>query len=109
MALTRPRRLRAAALAVGALFLVSAAAVAQRGFGGFGREGGRLRIQPNARYDGRFEYEYETQKLPFDILCGTDTVRATIESGHPVKTLEERWEDDCALFARERKPFLLYN
>ena len=45
-----------ALLTAAALVLVTAAAFAQRGFGGFGREGGRLRIQPNARYDGRFTF-----------------------------------------------------
>ncbi len=54
-------------------------------------------------------YEYETVKLPFDILCGTDRVRNAIESQQSVKTLTKSWQADCALFARERKPFLLYN
>ena len=54
-------------------------------------------------------YEYETEKLPFDILCGTDHVRRTIEAGLPVAALQKEWADDGARFARERKPFLLYN
>jgi uncharacterized protein YbbC (DUF1343 family) len=54
-------------------------------------------------------YEYETKKLPFDILCGTDAIRKIIETGRPVKSLQKEWRDDCALFERERKPFLLYN
>jgi uncharacterized protein YbbC (DUF1343 family) len=54
-------------------------------------------------------YEYETQKLPFDILCGTDDIRKTIEAGRSVKSLEPQWQADCERFARERKPFLLYN
>ncbi len=54
-------------------------------------------------------YEYEKEKLPFDILCGTDTIRKAIEAGHPVKSLEKLWQSDCDAFAHERKPFLLYN
>jgi uncharacterized protein YbbC (DUF1343 family) len=54
-------------------------------------------------------YEYEMEKWPFDILCGTDAIRKTIESGEPVKHLRKSWQADCAAFARERKPFLLYN
>lgn len=54
-------------------------------------------------------YEYEHEKLPFDILCGTDLVRKKIETGLSVKSLEASWKADCALFAQERKPFLLYN
>ena len=54
-------------------------------------------------------YEYETEKLPFDILCGTDAIRKAIESGQPVRDLEKAWQADVAAFTRERKPFLLYN
>jgi uncharacterized protein YbbC (DUF1343 family) len=54
-------------------------------------------------------YEYETEKLPFDILCGTDAIRKTIEAGRPVKTLRKSWQAECAAFARERRSFLLYN
>jgi uncharacterized protein YbbC (DUF1343 family) len=54
-------------------------------------------------------YEYETKKLPFDILCGTDMIRKAIEMSRPMTTLRKAWQADCALFARERKPFLLYN
>jgi uncharacterized protein YbbC (DUF1343 family) len=54
-------------------------------------------------------YEYERVKLPFDILCGTDTIREAIESGRPVRNLQDDWQADISAFARERKPFLLYN
>jgi uncharacterized protein YbbC (DUF1343 family) len=54
-------------------------------------------------------YEYETEKRPFDILCGTDAIRNAIEAGTPMKTLLKSWRADCRLFAKERKPFLLYN
>jgi uncharacterized protein YbbC (DUF1343 family) len=54
-------------------------------------------------------YEYETEKLPFDILCGTDAIRKMIEMGRPVQDLQKAWQADITAFARERKPFLLYN
>ena len=54
-------------------------------------------------------YEYETEKLPFDILCGTDSIRKAIEAGQPVKNLQKAWKSDCAAFSRKRKRFLLYN
>ena len=54
-------------------------------------------------------YEYETEKLPFDILCGTDRVRQAIESSSPVKKLETSWAAGLREFSRQRKPFLLYN
>jgi len=54
-------------------------------------------------------YEYEMEKLPFDILCGTDKLRKMIESGQAIKNLQKAWQSNCTAFARERKPFLLYN
>jgi len=54
-------------------------------------------------------YEYEKEKRPFDILCGTDTIRKAIETSQKLSTLEKDWKDGLASFARERKPFLLYN
>ncbi len=54
-------------------------------------------------------YEYETEKLPFDILCGTDRIRHAIERGTPVRHLETSWAVALREFNRQRKPFLLYN
>lgn len=54
-------------------------------------------------------YEYEAIKLPIDILCGTDEIRKTIETGTPVQTLEASWNAQCRSFEKDRRPFLLYN
>jgi len=54
-------------------------------------------------------YEYETEKLPFDILCGTDAIRKVIENELPLRPLEKDWARDTAQFRAERKDFLLYN
>src|SRR5258708_14696198 len=54
-------------------------------------------------------YEYETEKLPFDILCGTDSERRAMESGASLRPLERSWEKGLDAFERQRKPFLLYN
>jgi uncharacterized protein YbbC (DUF1343 family) len=54
-------------------------------------------------------YEYEAKKWPFDILCGTDQIRKTIETGESLSTLERQWQKSLAAFAQERQPFLLYN
>lgn len=53
-------------------------------------------------------YEYEFQKLPFDILCGTDAVRIAIEDGASVKEMEKSWENKLADFQRTRERHLLY-
>ncbi len=53
-------------------------------------------------------YEYETVKLPFDILCGTDAVRLAIERGQKPQRLLPRWQAELAAFERRRAPHLLY-
>ena len=53
-------------------------------------------------------YEYEHQKLPIDILSGSDVLRTDIESGRPLQDLVGRWREDEDMFARMREPYLLY-
>jgi len=53
-------------------------------------------------------YEYETVKLPFDILCGTDRVRKAIEAGVSPRRLAASWAKEAAAFRRRRKKHLLY-
>ena len=53
-------------------------------------------------------YEYEHHKPPIDILAGSDTLRADIESGRPLQDLVARWRDDEDAFERKRGPYLLY-
>jgi uncharacterized protein YbbC (DUF1343 family) len=53
-------------------------------------------------------YEYEYVKRPFDILCGTDVIRRTIEARTPVKSLLPSWSRDLRAFTRRRRPHLLY-
>jgi uncharacterized protein YbbC (DUF1343 family) len=53
-------------------------------------------------------YEYEKEKLPFDILSGSSRLREQIEAGIPAERLAEGWREDETAFAEARKPFLLY-
>ncbi|HEY6553151.1 MAG TPA: DUF1343 domain-containing protein [Vicinamibacteria bacterium] len=53
-------------------------------------------------------YEYETVKLPIDILCGTDRIRRALERGKSPRTFEAEWKEDAAIFRRRRKRYLLY-
>src|SRR5437667_414215 len=53
-------------------------------------------------------YEFEHRKLPFDILCGTDTVRRAIERGEPLATLERRWQPARAHWLARRARWLAY-
>ena len=53
-------------------------------------------------------YEYEHDKMPIDILAGSDVLRQQIESGMPIREIAGSWEDDEAAFRRLRAPYLLY-
>jgi uncharacterized protein YbbC (DUF1343 family) len=53
-------------------------------------------------------YEYEREKLPIDILAGSDRLRAQIEARVPALEIAASWADDEAAFAREAAPFHLY-
>jgi uncharacterized protein YbbC (DUF1343 family) len=54
-------------------------------------------------------YEYETEKMPIDILAGTDRLRKDIEQGEHIEHMEERWKEEHALFDKNmRKKYLLY-
>ncbi len=54
-------------------------------------------------------YEYENQKLPIDILAGTDKIRKEIEAGEKLESMEERWRDECNDFNKTlRKQYLIY-
>jgi uncharacterized protein YbbC (DUF1343 family) len=53
-------------------------------------------------------YEYEHDKMPIDILAGSDTLRQQVESGMPIAEIAARWKDDETGFERLRRPFLLF-
>jgi uncharacterized protein YbbC (DUF1343 family) len=53
-------------------------------------------------------YEYEHEKLPFDILAGTATTREQIEAGVPAEDIARSWEPAVSEFERLRARFLLY-
>lgn len=53
-------------------------------------------------------YEYEYERLPFDILCGTDQIRKGLEEDCSVSELEAMWKPDLSEFERIRRNYLLY-
>ena len=54
-------------------------------------------------------YEYETEKMPIDILAGTDRFRKDIESKKKLQYMEEWWKEQCLEFSKKiRKKYLLY-
>jgi uncharacterized protein YbbC (DUF1343 family) len=53
-------------------------------------------------------YEYEREKMPIDILAGSETLRQQIERGMPVEDIAASWREDEEEFRRLRQPYLLY-
>jgi uncharacterized protein YbbC (DUF1343 family) len=55
-------------------------------------------------------YEYETERLPIDILAGTDRLRKDIENDRPFREMVQWWVEGCRRFNREkRKGYLIYD
>jgi uncharacterized protein YbbC (DUF1343 family) len=53
-------------------------------------------------------YEYEHDKLPIDILAGSDRLRQQVEAGLAPAAIADSWRTDEAAFRDLRRPFLLY-
>src|SRR5208283_1030577 len=54
-------------------------------------------------------YEYETEKMPIDILAGTERLRHDIEKGERLDRMEAWWREQCHSFQKNvRRRFLLY-
>jgi uncharacterized protein YbbC (DUF1343 family) len=54
-------------------------------------------------------YEYEHEKMPFDILSGSSELRTQIEADVPVEEIGRSWESGVARFLKQRQKFLLYS
>ena len=53
-------------------------------------------------------YEYVTDRLPIDVICGTDSIRTQIEQGLSVPDIECGWQEGRQEFESIRRRFLLY-
>src|SRR5262249_53599655 len=53
-------------------------------------------------------YEFESRKLPIDLLCGGDRIRRAIERGTAIGAIERSWRSGLDHFARARRKYLLY-
>ncbi len=53
-------------------------------------------------------YEYVSDRLPIDIICGTDQIRQRIEEQVPLQEIEDGWAEGRQRFETQRKEFLLY-
>jgi len=53
-------------------------------------------------------YEYEFEKLPFDLITGDPLVRTAVEGLDPLEDLEQSWAQELKCFDEIRRPYLLY-
>lgn len=53
-------------------------------------------------------YEYEFEKLPFDILVGNSWLRKMIEQHKALSEMQERWEEESSEFLSLREKILVY-
>jgi uncharacterized protein YbbC (DUF1343 family) len=53
-------------------------------------------------------YEYEPEKLPFDILAGSSELREQIEAGTSIHDITRSWEPGVKEFLKIRQRFLMY-
>jgi uncharacterized protein YbbC (DUF1343 family) len=53
-------------------------------------------------------YEYETERLPIDLLTGDAAIREGLDKGAPVADLEAAWQGELEEFMEARREFLLY-
>ncbi|MCS6817019.1 MAG: DUF1343 domain-containing protein [Blastocatellia bacterium] len=53
-------------------------------------------------------YEYVFDRLPFDILAGTDRLRQQIAEDRPLREIEDSWRADLESFRKLRRDHLMY-
>jgi uncharacterized protein YbbC (DUF1343 family) len=53
-------------------------------------------------------YEYVFDRLPFDVINGSASVREMIEAGATTKEIEQSWNAGLEDFAAKRMPYMLY-
>lgn len=53
-------------------------------------------------------YEYEFERVPFDVISGNTSLRADLGSGKFIDTIADAWSPDEAAFRALRKDYLLY-
>ena len=53
-------------------------------------------------------YEYEYDRLPIDLIAGTDAVRLAVDKGTDAESIAASWQTEEEAFRMARRPFLLY-
>ncbi len=53
-------------------------------------------------------YEYEYERLPMDLILGSQKVRKQLETVMPIMEIEGQWQKDLKHFVETREKYLLY-
>ncbi len=53
-------------------------------------------------------YEFEKEKMPFDILIGNSWIRKAIEKGESVISMKKKWQRGIEAFKKKRHRYLFY-
>jgi uncharacterized protein YbbC (DUF1343 family) len=53
-------------------------------------------------------YEYEYEKMPIDIMWGSDRLRKAIDAGEGADAIAASWREEVAAFEKLRRPYLIY-
>jgi uncharacterized protein YbbC (DUF1343 family) len=53
-------------------------------------------------------YEYEFEKLPFNLITGDASVQKAVEGLDSLDDLEQTWDEELKCFEEIRRPYLLY-
>ncbi len=53
-------------------------------------------------------YEFVSDRLAIDLLCGGTSIREAIERGDPLEKIRDIWKEDEEKFREERREFLIY-
>jgi uncharacterized protein YbbC (DUF1343 family) len=70
--------------------------------------GAILRLYPDHFTWRQPPYEYETERLPIDLLTGDDAIRKGLARGVWAAELEADWQEELREFAAKRRDVLLY-
>ena len=70
----------------------------------------QMRAADPARFEWKQPpYEYESDKIPIDVIAGSPSFRQAIDAGEPAERIAERWEPPLAAFRDLQQPYLLYS
>jgi len=67
-----------------------------------------IRRYPNDFQWKRPPYEYEYEKMPIDLIIGSQYVRKAIEEDEDIDAIQRQWKSLTANFKRKVAPYLLY-